>query len=99
VVNAADGTQIDFSAITTSSKIILVGGDLPNDLTAAENAAVAALGGPGVVHFNDIGGNEYFIATNHAETAVSSTDAIVKLVGVHDLEQPSSASGLVTLHF
>ena len=82
--------------ITTSSNIfdaiVLLGA---TNITTAENAAVAALGGPGVVFFN-FGGNEYFIATNHAETAVSSTDAIVKLVGVHDLVA-GSASGLVTL--
>ena len=96
VLNAADGMKIDFQAITTSSNIfdavVLLGA---TNITNAENAAVAALGGPGVVFFN-FGGNEYFIATNHAETAVSSTDAIVKLVGVHDLVA-GSASGLVTL--
>jgi hypothetical protein len=98
VLNAADGMKIDFQATTTSSTIIeppiFVG---PVLITTAENAAVAALGGPGVAFFN-FGGNEYFIATNHAETAVSSTDAIVKLVGVHDLDHSSNVSGVVTLH-
>ena len=99
VVNAADGMQIDFSAITTSSTIVglpIVVGSSPN-LTTTENAAVAELGGPGVVFFI-LGGNEYFIATKHTETVVSSDDAIVKLVGVHDLLHPSISSGVVTLH-
>jgi hypothetical protein len=48
-------------------------GPSPN-LTTTENAAVAELGGPGVAFFI-LGGNEYFIATNHNETVVSSDDA------------------------
>jgi hypothetical protein len=98
VVNAADGMQIDFSAITTSSKIDLlpIVAGKPT-LSAVENLAVSDLGGPGVAVFT-FGGTEYLIATNHTETAVSSDDAIVKLVGVHDLTNPSNASGIVTLH-
>jgi hypothetical protein len=53
--------------------------------------------GPGVVFFN-FGGSEYLIATNHTETTVSSDDAIVKLVGVQDLNHPTIAAGVVTLH-
>jgi hypothetical protein len=98
VVNAADGMQIDFSAITTSSAIIHVPAVVGHPtLTALENLAVSNLGGPGVAFFN-FGGSEYFIATNHTETAVSSDDAIVKLVGVQELSHPSNTSGLVTLH-
>jgi hypothetical protein len=88
------GMQIDFSAITTSSKTILLGA---NNLTAVENNAVAVLGGPGVVFFN-FGGSEYLIATHHTETAVSSDDVIVKLVGVTDIHHPHNIAGLVTLH-
>jgi hypothetical protein len=98
VLNAADGMKIGFQAITTSSTIVdvvvLLGA---TNITQAENTAVQALGGPGVAFFI-FGGNEYFIATNHAELGVSSTDAIVKLVGVHDLVHPSISSGVVTLH-
>ena len=99
VLNAADGMLINFANITSSSNIVdetdhVVGAA---NITTAENAAVANLGGPGVAFFI-FGANEYFIATNHAETAVNSTDAIVKLVGVHDLISPSIASGVVTLH-
>jgi hypothetical protein len=96
VVNAAAGMQIDFSLITHSSFEAALGPGvvLPN-LTTAENIAVAALAGPGVAFFN-FGGNEYFVATNHTETAVSPDDAIVKLVGVHDLTANTS-SGVVTL--
>jgi hypothetical protein len=101
VLNAADGMKIDFQAITTSNIIIkppifIVGQPLPS-ITTVENAAVGGLGGPGVAFFN-FKGNEYFIATNHNETVVSSDDAIVKLVGVQDLNHSTNAAGLVTLH-
>ena len=43
-------------------------------------------------------GNEYFVATNHAEAAVSADDAIVKLVGVTDMHHAINVSGSVTLH-
>ena len=66
-------------------------------LTAAENAAVAALGSPGVAYFS-FHGNEYFIAMNSTEMAVSSNDAIVELVGVTDIHHAANAFGLVTLH-
>jgi hypothetical protein len=64
-------------------------------LATAENAAADALKGSGVAFFN-YKGNEYFIATNNTETAVSSNDAIVKLVGVIDLTATDSG-GHVTL--
>jgi hypothetical protein len=53
-----------------------------------------------VLTFFVFGNNEYFIATNHTETAVSSDDAIVKLVGIHDLTTLTATNsvGLVTLH-
>jgi hypothetical protein len=98
VVNAEAGMKIDFSAVTGSSNIV----DETNavisapTLAAAENAAVNAMGGPGVAFFN-YHGNEYFVATKHTETTVSSDDAIVKLVGVQDLEATNSF-GIVTLH-
>jgi hypothetical protein len=71
-------------------------------LTAAENAAVKALGAAGVAYF-DFGHDEYFIATNQAETSVSSHDAVVCLVGVSGFtsSDPFSATmsnGIVTLH-
>jgi len=96
VLDAAGGMLINFGAITHSSNIVetlLVAGV---NLTTAENEAVDTMAGPGVVYFN-YHGSEYFIATNQAETAVSSTDAIVKLVGIIDLTAINS-SGAVTLH-
>jgi hypothetical protein len=100
VLNAAAGMKIDFhtSGITNSSNIVDETDNVaaaPN-ITTAENAAVDAMGGKGVAFFN-YRGNEYFIATDNTETAVSSHDAIVKLVGVTDLHATSS-SGVVTLH-
>jgi hypothetical protein len=44
------------------------------------------------------GTNEYFIATNSIEKAVSPGDAIVKLVGVTDIHNAANIEGLVTLH-
>jgi hypothetical protein len=98
VLDAAAGMQIDFSQVIISNNIVDVTANVEHaaNLTTAENAAVEALVRPGVAFFN-FGGNEYFIATKHAETAVSSDDAIVKLVGVHDLAA-TNISGLVTLH-
>jgi hypothetical protein len=99
VLNAADGMKIDFQAITTSSFILDVTAVTlgATNITTAENDAVAELGGPGVALFI-FRGSEYLIATHHNETVVSSDDAIVKLVGVHDLLHPSNSSGVVTLH-
>jgi hypothetical protein len=101
VVNAADGMQIDFTTVTTSHFIF----DATNtpavasatSLAAAENAAVNAFGSSGVVYFS-FHGNEYFIATDNAEAAVNSSDAIVKLVGVTDIHHAANNFGLVTLH-
>jgi hypothetical protein len=99
VVNAASGMKIDFSAVTNASVIVneTAAVATAHTLTAAENAAVDALGGPGVAFFH-FGDNAYFIATNHNETSVSFDDAVVKLIGVHDLNAPTNLSGLVTLH-
>ena len=55
------------------------------------------LASAGVAYFS-FGGNEYSLRRTTPELAVSSDDAIVKLVGVHDLNHPSNVSGLVTLH-
>ena len=70
---------------------------LSTDLATAENTAVATLAGAGLAYFA-FHGNEYFIATDNAETAVSSSDAIVKLVGVTDIHYAANNFGFVTLH-
>jgi hypothetical protein len=90
---------IDFHIVTTSSTIA----DETNaaavvaatTLTAKEDAAVAALGAPGVAYFN-YHNDEYFIATNNTETSVSANDAVVHLVGVQ-LYHPANSGGVVTL--
>jgi hypothetical protein len=105
VVHAEAGMKINFSAVTPSSNIFdgrdvgVTAKGLGLNLTAAENAVVATMGGPGVAFFF-FGGNEYFIATNHTETAVSSDDVIVKLVGLHDFTTLTGTDsfGVVTLH-
>jgi hypothetical protein len=99
VVNAADGMEIDFTSVTTSHFIAdettVVAS--ATTLKAAENAAVNAFGGSGVAYFN-FKGNEYFIATNNAEAAVSANDAIVELVGVTNIHHATNNFGFVTLH-
>ena len=101
VVKAADGMVIDFSTfgVTTSHFIAdettVVAS--ATTLKAAENAAVNAFGSSGVAYFS-FKGNEYFIATNNAEAAVSSHDAIVELVGVTNIHHAINSFGLVTLH-
>jgi hypothetical protein len=99
VVNAADGMRIIFDSITSSGNLFDETENVASstNLNAAENAAVKALGSAGVAFFS-FRGSEYFIATNHTETAVSSDDAIVKLVGVTDIHDPSNSFGIVTLH-
>jgi hypothetical protein len=74
---------IDFHSVTTSNTIANENAAVATatTLTAAEHAAVAALGAPGVAYFN-YQGDEYLIATNNTETSVSATDAVVHLVGV-----------------
>jgi hypothetical protein len=86
--------KIDFSTITGSNNIVATPAQAT--LTATENEAVAALGGPGVVHF-DFHGNEYFIATANHETVVSSGDAIVELVGITSFHSPTLSGGVVAL--
>jgi hypothetical protein len=107
-MNTAEaGMTIDFTQITTSTYLLYLGylggaGNFPSTyplattLTAAENEAVAALDGPGIALFL-YGNGEYLIATNNTETAVSSNDAVVKLVGVYDLHA-NNAGGVVTLY-
>jgi hypothetical protein len=99
VVKAADGMQIDFTAVTPSNFIAdeTTAVASATTLTAAENAAVSAFGSSGVAYFS-FKGNEYFIATNNAEAAVSSHDAIVELVGVTNIHHAINSFGLVTLH-
>jgi hypothetical protein len=95
------GTIIDFKSVTTSSNI--ENEDLAvasaSSITAAEDAAVKALGGAGVAYFafGPSPANEYFVATNHAETAVSSHDAVVCLVGAGNNYVGTDLDGLVTL--
>jgi hypothetical protein len=98
VLSATDGMKIDFTVITKSNTIADETAAVASatTLTAAENAAVAALSSPGVAFFN-YKGSEYFIAATNTETAISSQDAIVKLVGVVDLHATNSL-GVVTLH-
>jgi hypothetical protein len=55
------------------------------------------MGSAGVAYFS-FQGNEYFVATNHAEAAVGADDAIVKLVGVTDMHHAINVSGSVTLY-
>jgi hypothetical protein len=96
VVKAADGMVIDFSTfgVTTSHFIAdettVVAS--ATTLKAAENAAVNAFGSSGVAYFS-FKGSEYFIATNNAEAAVSSNDAIVELVGVTDIHHATNNFG------
>ena len=100
VLKAAAGMEIDFLTLVTNSSTIVdetATVASSTSLTAAENAAVKALGGTGVAYFS-FHGNEYFIATNNMETTVSSNDAIVKLVGITDIHHATNAFGLVTLH-
>jgi len=98
VLDAADGLRINFTGITVSGTVADETAAVASakNLTAAEDDAVAALAGPGVAYFT-YKGSEYFIAANHTETEISSSDAIVKLVGVTDLTATNSA-GVVTLH-
>ena len=100
VHDAADGMEINFDNVTTSHFTF----DATNtaavasatSLTAAENAAVNAFGGAGVVYFS-FHGNEYFIATANHETVVSSGDAIVELVGITGFHSPTLSGGVVAL--
>jgi hypothetical protein len=99
VVNAADGMEINFTSVTGSHFIADETAAVASatSLTMAENEAVNAFAGAGVAYFS-FHGNEYFIATANFETAVSSSDAIVKLVGVTDIHHAANNFGLVTLH-
>ena len=51
----------------------------------------------GVAYFS-FHGNEFFIATNNNETAVSANDAVVELVGITNIHHATNSGGLVTLH-
>jgi hypothetical protein len=74
--------KIDFSGVTTSGNIANEDAAAhATSLAAAENAAVKALDAVGVAYF-DYQGNEYFIATNQAETTVSAHDVVVNVVGL-----------------
>jgi hypothetical protein len=99
VLNAADGMEISFGNVTNSHFIFdaTPGVASATSLTKAENTAVNLLGGAGVAYFS-FHGNEYFIATDNVEAAVSSNDAIVELVGVTNIHHAANNFGLVTLH-
>jgi hypothetical protein len=99
VVDAAAGMATNFASFITSSSNIVdetAAVASSTSLTAAENAAVKAMGSAGVAYFT-FGKNEYFIATNNAETAVSAHDAIVELVGITDIHSAHNSGGVVTL--
>jgi hypothetical protein len=100
VLMAADGMVLNFRSVTNGVDQIVDETSTvasSTSLNAAENAAVKAMNSAGVAYFS-FHGNEYFIATNHAETAVSADDAVVKLVGITDIHHATSSSGIVTLH-
>jgi len=98
VHDAVAGMEINFTSVTGSHFIADETAAVVSatSLTMAENEAVNAFAGAGVAYFN-YKGSEYFIATANFETAVSSHDVIVKLVGVTDLIATNNF-GLVTLH-
>jgi len=99
VLDAAAGLNMYFWNLFSHTSIIAdetAAVASAKNLTAAENHAVAALDGPGVAYFT-YKGNEYFVATDFAETKVSASCEVVKLVGVTDLTATNSA-GVVTLH-
>jgi len=101
VLNAvfSDGMNVAFNNITQNSTIADETTAVASSasLTAAENAAVKAMGSAGVAYFS-FHGNEFFIATNNNEAAVSANDAIVELVGVTNIHHATNLFGLVTLH-
>ena len=95
---ASPGTLIDLSHIVGASANIVnaqgatTGG---SNLTAAENAAAAAVGGVGVAYFT-FGGNEFLVAAHALEAGVSVGDAVVALHGV-SITGLSMAAGVVHL--
>ena len=99
ILKGADGLEISIFTITNSATIVDETAAVASStsFTAAENAAVKEMAGAGVAYFT-FHGNEYFIATNNNETAVSSNDAIVELVGITNIHHPTNACGFVTLH-
>jgi hypothetical protein len=100
VLMAADGMVLNFRSVNNGVDLIVDETSTvasSTSLNAAENAAVKAMNSAGVAYFS-FHGNEYFIATNHAETAISADDAVVKLVGITDIHHATSSSGVVTLH-
>jgi hypothetical protein len=101
VLDAAAGMIINFRDIGLSSSNIVdetAAVASLTTLTAAEDEAVKTMGSAGVAYFT-FGKNEYFIATNNAETTVSSSDAIVELVGITNIHHAATISGgVVALH-
>ena len=92
------GTLIDLSHIVGASTNIVNAHGVTagmTDLTAAENAAVSAVGGVGVAYFT-FGGNEYLVAAHALEPWVSVGDAVVALHGV-SVTGLSMAAGVVHL--
>ncbi len=98
VVGVAANMEINFGVVTHLGAITDETAAVASATTlkAAENDAIA-LAPPGVAYFS-FHGNEYFIATNNIEGAVSANDAIVELVGVTNIHNAINSAGLVTLH-
>ena len=92
------GTLIDLSHIVgASTHMMNVQGVTArvSNLTAAENAAAAAVGGVGVAYFT-YGPNEFLVAAHALEAGVSVGDAVVALHGV-SITGLSMAAGVVHL--
>jgi hypothetical protein len=86
VLDAVASMNINIATINRNSNIADETAAVASstNLTAAEDAAVKALGGAGVAYFT-FHGTEYFIATPNNETAVHFNDAIVELVGITNI--------------
>ena len=92
------GTLIDLSqTVGASTNIVNTQGVAAGvtNLTAAENAAAAAVGGVGVAYFT-YGPNEFLVAAHALEAGVSVGDAVVSLHGV-SVTGLSMAAGVVHL--
>ena len=92
------GTLIDLSRIVGASTHVVNAQGVTagvSNLTAAENAAAAAVGGVGVAYFT-YGPNEFLVAAQSVEAGVNVGDAVVELHGV-SITGLSVAAGVVHL--
>ena len=92
------GTLIDLSHIVGASTHMVNAQGVTagvSNLTAAENAAAAAVGGVGVAYFT-YGPNEFLVAARSVEAGVNVGDAVVELHGV-SITGLSVAAGVVHL--